>query len=340
MLDLLEILKASGNDASVIVTDAWEESLHLEFKTVAETSGKLTKEDKKTIAKAICGLANADGGCVIIGVKTAKQNDVDVAVALSPISDLSKFVQRLTAALPDMIQPRTALIDVHPFEVNTDVGIVVINVRADEQRPYMSIPASQFFRRTFDSTRVMDRSEIRDLFLASRDAVLNAVLVALPGASTGDHYFWYTLAISLQNVGTVLARAPYVTTERGSKFTNAQEGIHDRRTKNGKTGFYSPPDSILHLDDEMLFAAMKFGVRLLHTDGLTREALIRRVLNNRDENLFELNRGDGPHYVGAPDLPNETIRYGAANSLPQEKKVRLSKWHIFELVAKSFGIEE
>ena len=50
-----------------------EETLHLEFKTLSDSTGeKLTKEDRRVLARAVCGMANAEGGHIVLGVETRR----------------------------------------------------------------------------------------------------------------------------------------------------------------------------------------------------------------------------------------------------------------------------
>jgi hypothetical protein len=57
-----------------MINERREETLHLEFKTLSSASvSNLAKDDRKVLAKAICGFANADGGTLIVGIKTARR---------------------------------------------------------------------------------------------------------------------------------------------------------------------------------------------------------------------------------------------------------------------------
>ena len=57
---------------------------------ILSNDAALTRDDRKMIARAVCGLANAEGGAVVVGVET-KQIDrgVDVASGKRPIRNLN-----------------------------------------------------------------------------------------------------------------------------------------------------------------------------------------------------------------------------------------------------------
>jgi predicted HTH transcriptional regulator len=147
MISLFEMIDNSEHGARVITKDAWAESLNLEFKTLTDRGGTtLNREDRKVIAKALCGLCNADGGFLIIGVDTEKRDGLDVATGYSLIDEPHRLAALLTAALPDLLQPRSAPIEVRTYEVEDQRGIVALRVKPSNDRPFMSVPATQFFR--------------------------------------------------------------------------------------------------------------------------------------------------------------------------------------------------
>jgi hypothetical protein len=88
-----------------MIAERREESLHLEFKTLS-SDANLTRDDRKMLAKAICGFANAEGGLLIVGVETKKSDGVDVAFAKRSIADLNRFRRLIEAALPEMLSPQ------------------------------------------------------------------------------------------------------------------------------------------------------------------------------------------------------------------------------------------
>jgi predicted HTH transcriptional regulator len=97
---------AGGEPAiTEMVTEGREETLHLEFKTLS-SGATLNRDDRKMIAKAICGFANAEGGLLILGIETKKIDGVDTAFKKQPIKNLDRIRRRIAAALPELLSPQ------------------------------------------------------------------------------------------------------------------------------------------------------------------------------------------------------------------------------------------
>src|SRR4051812_35335837 len=88
-----------------IVAEGRDETLHLEFKTLSSDT-TLNRNDRKMIARAICGFANAEGGLLILGIETKSADGVDSAFSKRPIKHLTRIQRHLTAALPEMLSPQ------------------------------------------------------------------------------------------------------------------------------------------------------------------------------------------------------------------------------------------
>ncbi len=70
----------------------------LDFKAASINAAPMQDGDRKTLAKAISGFANADGGIVVWGVDCRHgkgKYDPDVVQGLKPISNLRRWLSRL-----------------------------------------------------------------------------------------------------------------------------------------------------------------------------------------------------------------------------------------------------
>src|SRR5258708_2899753 len=96
-----------------MVEERLEETLHLEFKTLsAASASNLAKDDRKVLSRAICGLANAEGGTIIVGIRTTRDDGLDVASGRQPVPNYERLRSQTTAALPEMISPHHPQISV------------------------------------------------------------------------------------------------------------------------------------------------------------------------------------------------------------------------------------
>src|SRR5262245_2475530 len=72
-----------------------EEDLHLDFKLIGNPPFG-NRDDRRTLAKALSGFANAEGGVIVWGVDARKNaDDVDCARPSQPIQSLPLFVSKL-----------------------------------------------------------------------------------------------------------------------------------------------------------------------------------------------------------------------------------------------------
>lgn len=245
-----------------IVADGEEETLHLEFKTLSHDGGKITREDRRLIAEAVTGLANAEGGVLVIGIKTQKADGIDVAVAKQSIKQLTRTTNLIRAAIPEMLSPQHTGIDVFPVEElgKQDEGFIVIDVPESSDRPHYSNTHHQYFRRGSDRTRVMEHGEVRDLMFATREGRLDCMLRLWLGASTGDLKFAVNLALTLENVGRVPVKSPYIRIAKAAGWRASSPDVQPRQAANGTSGFYPTPGTIIHVHDELGLAYMEAGL--------------------------------------------------------------------------------
>jgi predicted HTH transcriptional regulator len=193
MPTLLDEIVANGFAAiQEMVEQGREETLHLEFKTFSNhSSGNLMKEDRRLLAKSICGLCNADGGVLILGIETIRQDGVDIANGLKRFENIETLRNRIVSALPEMVSPQNLQISVVqiPDPSQAGGGFLAISVPTSESRPHMSIPHHQYFRRGSDGTRVLEHGEVRELMFAPREAKLSLQYRMRNTLSTGDYKF-------------------------------------------------------------------------------------------------------------------------------------------------------
>ena len=82
-----------------------EENLHLEFKRVADP-GLANRDDRKNLACALSGFANASGGLVVWGVDARKNDDgIDCVVALPGMENVGALVTRLNQLTGEAVDP-------------------------------------------------------------------------------------------------------------------------------------------------------------------------------------------------------------------------------------------
>lgn len=300
MTDLFEGLRRTGIAAlTELITEAREEWLHLEFKQVADpTSDTLSKDDRKRIAKAICGMANAEGGLVIVGVATRKVEGLDVAAELAPMMKAAGLRSRLTSALPELLGPQHPGLSVEfiPTGADQNVGVLVVRVPPSERRPHMSVPEQRYFRRGSQGTAVMLHGEVRDLMLAQREGALELTVSAQGGTIYGGRTYELKVVLGLRNVGQVPVRAPFLRVKGypTGLHREAQDQGFIRKIRDLEGAIYvSNADTVLHVEDEVRVATIASGIHFGDLEGQTPFEHVAAVAGGSVDERF--NVGDFPN---------------------------------------------
>ena len=84
------------------------------------------------IAKATCGLTNADGGVLVIGMKaeSVRKDESDVITAASPVADTSLVESRVLDLIGKLVEPGIVGLEVREIEEapGSRSGLVVVYV--------------------------------------------------------------------------------------------------------------------------------------------------------------------------------------------------------------------
>lgn len=266
-MGLPEDLKARGHHAlDELVAEGREETLHLEFRRVAEPgAGSLSRDDRRRIARAVCGMANADGGTLIIGVASRKVNGLDVAHAVVPMAKAAALRDRLTSALPDMLGPRHAKFAVVFLAVgpSPDAGVLVVEVPPSSLRPHMVhgrtavLPA----RRPGHDRDVAGRGA-RPHTVPAR-GLTGMTVGARRGTVVGRRTYLIDVVPGLRNVGEVPVRAAYL--RLGAAPTAIPQEAVDQgfvaRTRGMEGSVYvAGAGMVLHVGDEVYVATVASGI--------------------------------------------------------------------------------
>jgi hypothetical protein len=252
------------------ITEPREETLHLEFKSTTSGPGQLNKDDAKLIAKALSGFANAEGGLLVVGVRTKRRYNIDVAVAKSPIDEVEKVRNRVVALLSDALSPPHSGITVEAIKSPDGTGYLAILVEPSENRPHMSVKEHRYFRRGSEGTRVMEHGEVKDLMLAPRQGKLGISHYFQLDRPTSEHHSYdFDWVLCVRNDGKVPVRAPFLTCH--SPFLlpprRTMNSLVHRTTQSRKNGIFGRSDLILHVEDEVEIARFSTGIDFRHAGG-------------------------------------------------------------------------
>jgi hypothetical protein len=340
--DIASQLRTRGADLiAEMISEAAEETLHLEFKTLSESSGeKFTKEDRRVLARAICWMANADGGLIVVGVETRRIDNLDVATGKRLVRNPEKMRNRLVSSIPEMLSPQHQGVVVYSI-TEGDEGYLIIEVPHSDERPHYSNVHHQYFRRGSDGTRLLEHSEVRELMLATRQGALDIDCILRLGSSTGDLKVSLSIELSLRNAGRAPVVAPYVRMSGSPEWTNTPvEHLSWRRLANGDLGIYATRDLLLHVGDDMAVAQIPTGLDFRGTGQFEINAAINSVRQNGIHSFSMLPVRDMPPQGFTANDRSIKISgfYGAENALAKPFKFEIDKIKLLDLFCGQHSI--
>jgi hypothetical protein len=150
------------------------ETLRLDFKESAVgkpgalfSDGRLTKDGRRAIAKALSAFSNSAGGLVVIGVDCRAGSDgIDIARSLDPIPRWKAALDAVSSAVRDLLQPENDSVRVagFPSEKTSSAGYLVIDVPRSERRPHMCNMTKRYFKRIGSASYAMEHFDVEDAF--------------------------------------------------------------------------------------------------------------------------------------------------------------------------------
>jgi hypothetical protein len=166
---------------------------------------------QKTIAKAICGFSNADGGVLIIGMKAESRpkDEPDVITAKAPVHDTALVKSRVLDWAGNLVEPGIVGINVREVKEakGKKSGYVVAFAPGNEGRPRRSRKDWKFYQRIGSGTFPMEYRQIEDMFGKRPHPKLELVLEKVRfGLHVYDQQPRRIFRLGLANVGRGLAR--------------------------------------------------------------------------------------------------------------------------------------
>lgn len=338
---IFDDLTARGYSAlKEVVETKREETLHLEFKTLSNhLTASLTKDDRKLIAKSVCGFSNAEGGILVLGVETTRSDGVDIAKSLRHFANVEALKNRVVSAASEFLSPQNPHLTIAAIADPSDIstGFIFINVPSSDARPHMSIPHHQYFRRGSDGTRVLEHGEVRELMFLPREGKLS-VRTRMRNTMSSDKGFEFDCILSLRNEGRVPVRAPFIIA-LDRNLRSASEGDPDfkrRQHPNGGVGIYATGDVVVHVEDELDVASVKMFLRLHGAEGYNPEYFLEITSKNKSQGSFSIrtkNEGWGSATL-LDTLIDMKVSFGGEGAPTRIEQIAIEKWATFEMMAE------
>jgi hypothetical protein len=198
------------------------------------------KDAQRVLAKAACGLANAEGGVILVGMKARPKSkgDPDLIQSAAPVADASAVKSRILNLLGEIVEP--GIEGIQAAKVNEKLGsksgFVVVYVPAAEGPPRRSKKDWKFYVRIASGTYPMEYFQIEERFGKRPPPRLELYLepdgIRAATFAPRTPARWFVLG--LQNLGSGIAKFPNVRYRRASGLIVSHFGI------DGNMGFGLP----------------------------------------------------------------------------------------------------
>lgn len=281
--------KLSLDEIRRYVDDGEQETVYTEFKKL-DVSGTLTRDDRKNVAKAISGFANAAGGVVVWGVEAAKNPDgVDCASALCPMENARLARSTLESLTGQAVTPMIDGVEHRQFLTEDDSGFVGTYVPQSDAGPHMAKQGEdRYYKRSGDSFRRMEHFDIEDMFGRRARPLLTCRLKPLRFQAYKNlkgrppYLCLGSIVVTLQNDGRGVAKFPYVALTVEEPFELSEYGIDgnyntglplikDPSTTRRHKTFAGGSDDVLHIDSAL-------AITLIEVRGITSTPEANRAL--------------------------------------------------------------
>ncbi len=288
------------------------------------------------LGRALSGFANAEGGVLVIGMKTAQMQSstVDVASALAPSADAELVRNRIAGMVPEILDPELPGIAVYFIAEPSAGGFVVVDVPRSETRPHMSMKDHRYYRRDSQSTHIMAHREIRDLVLS----INQASPTVETEVSCGKFEGWcldIEVKIYLTNPSNVPLFAPFMSIRIPNRAANFNQPLrfNSKQSRNYRTVF-ADRTILMHRGDEEWICTATYRVYFgVSPDTLISASTAVKLL--RDDGAGSIiisgDRSNSPVSDGI--YPIELL-IGGENATPTAYTIEFSKSELMDIAMR------
>jgi hypothetical protein len=212
------------------------EDAHLDCKEWPSNENEM----QKVLAKAACGLTNAEGGVVVIGMKakSVAKDEPDLIDSAVLVADKSAIRSRTLDLIGQLVEPGIEGVRAKPvLEIaGGKSGFVVLFIPASEGPPRRSRKDWKFYLRIGSGTFPMEYFQIEERFGRSPRPKLELYLEndGVRGGILDPGFFYRWFVLGLKNAGRGIAKFPSIRFGRAC-------GLHvDTYGIDGSLGFGLP----------------------------------------------------------------------------------------------------
>jgi hypothetical protein len=207
-----ELFQKLQNADSIRALIGQSEDIHFDCKEWPASDG----DAQRVFAKGACGLTNADGGVIVVGMsaRSTCKDEPDLVESLAPVADTSAVKSRILDLVGQLVEP--GIEGVQAAEVNdppnSKSGFVVVHIPPSTGAPRRSRKDWKFYLRIGSGTFPMEYFQIEERFGKRPPPKLELYLEV---AKVGPHTYSRNqpvryFVLGLKNVGTGVAKFPSI----------------------------------------------------------------------------------------------------------------------------------
>lgn len=195
-----------------------QENHILDFKLIGEDLS--SRDDKRNLAIALSGFANAEGGVVVWGVDARRDDKdlgVDKVISAPGVRNAGKLLSRLNDLTAQACAPVPAGVQHRQIRARSGPTFVVTFVPASDGGPHMAkLGEDRYFTRSGGSFVRLEHFQVADMFGRRPMPVLSVAAIEVEP---------YRFQIRITNSGRGAARAPFLLYSPPAPFTRYGYGI-------------------------------------------------------------------------------------------------------------------
>jgi hypothetical protein len=223
------------------------------------------RDAQSSLAKAACGLTNAEGGVLIVGMKArpTSKEDPDLIESAAPVADTAAVKSRILDLVGQLVEPGIEGIQAAEVSEQADSrsGFVVVHVPASDGPPRRSKKDWKFYLRIGSGTFPMEYFQIEERF-GKRPPPRLELYLKPEGISPFAPYDpnpcrWFELG--LQNSGSGIAKFPSIRFKPPSKLNvdlRRPLGLPRHRSENEWEAFRGGADDVIYPEEILKIAKL------------------------------------------------------------------------------------
>jgi hypothetical protein len=197
-----------------LIAERQSEELFLDFKRSSDSGSgpRLSDSDRGSLAKAISGFGNSEGGIVVWGVDCRPNQQLgDVAAAKIKIQNPHRFKSWLESAVSGLTVPPHAGVRHIVVDDGAGAGFVITHIPKSYLAPHQCVRPIQYYIRVGSNFEPVPHGVLSGMFGRTPQPVIFHMWNAPPAELRNGGVAWFRVGLLLTNRSPAIARHAYLS---------------------------------------------------------------------------------------------------------------------------------